>query len=136
MRNFITSKTMFTGVLFLFLLVFTGFDHRNDLKAESFNVTLSAGEYRLIHVEKDQYELKMEGFGNLLIPGKPMLPAKTFMIAIPPGAKVLSVTTNSPASTLIPGQYKIKPAPAVLPSEDWEEIIKESHAKWQHNQAD
>ncbi len=133
MKSLVSLKTIISVILVFLLVAITGIGGRNYLKAEDLSVTLKAGEYRIIDDEKGQQKVKMDGFGNLLVPGKPMLPAKTFMIAIPPGAKVLSVTTNSPASTLIPGQYNIKPAPAVLPSDDREEVIKESHAKWKNN---
>lgn len=62
-----------------------------------------------------------------------MLPARTFMIAIPPGARVVSVVINGTESISIPGKYHIKPAPTVLPSDEREDIIRENLLKWKHN---
>ena len=103
------------------------------LQAENLTITLKAGEYEIIDVDKGQQVIKMEDFGNLLVPGKPMLPAKCFMIALPPGAEVLSVTTSVTDLIEVQGRYQIKPASAVLPSENREEIVKECRRRWQNN---
>jgi len=47
-------------------------------------------EYIFINDVNGQ-RIEMDGFSNLLDPGKPMLPMKNFLLALPPGAKVNSV---------------------------------------------
>lgn len=49
-----------------------------------------------IPIETPSYKIKegritAEDFGVLLIPGKPILPAKTVLVAIPPGSEIISV---------------------------------------------
>ncbi len=65
-------------------------------------------------------EILMEGFGRLLVPGKPNLPSKIFAIAIPPGAKVAEVTFDVGEGIKLPGTYQIAPSPLprVLGQED------------------
>lgn len=115
------------------LLVMGSFIGGSPLRAENLIITLQAGEYEIVNVDEGQQVIKMQGFGNLLVPGKPMLPAKCFMIALPPGAEVISVTSTSTDLMEIQGRYLIKPAPPVLPSEDREEMVKKCRRKWQLN---
>jgi hypothetical protein len=75
-------------------------------------VTIPIGSYQFVE-EKQGYELTIENFGRLLIPGKPNLPSKIFSIAIPPGAKVQDVTFDVKDSIVLSGEYTI--APNVLP---------------------
>jgi hypothetical protein len=57
----------------------------------SITVTIPIGNYQ-IKEEKQGFEVAIDNFGRLLIPGKPNLPSKIFSIAIPPGAKVRDVS--------------------------------------------
>jgi hypothetical protein len=57
-------------------------------------VTIPIGSYQFVE-EKQGYEVRIDNFGRLLIPGKPNLPSKIFSIAIPPGAEVQEVTATS-----------------------------------------
>jgi hypothetical protein len=40
------------------------------------------------------YDLSAEGFGKLLIQGKPDLPSKIFTIGIPPGKEISSISVH------------------------------------------
>ncbi len=75
-------------------------------------VTIPIGSYQFVK-EKQGYEIRMDNFGRLLIPGKPSLPSKIFSIAIPPGAIVQDVTFESKDSIVLSGEFKI--APNTLP---------------------
>ncbi len=122
------------SILLLFVLqALIGINVESNIRAESLTQTLKASRYQIIDTQKGQQKIKMEDFGNLLIPGEPMLPAKTFMIAIPPGVQVSSVGINGAESVSLPGTYRIEPAPAVLPSDDRVEIIRDSRLRWQQN---
>jgi len=101
--------------------------------AENLTVTLEAGPYDIVAAENGQQIVTMEGFGNLLVPGKPMLPATTFLIALPPGAVVSSVTTHAPLSHTIDGRFNIQPASAALPSLDREAAVREARELWRRN---
>jgi len=115
--------------LLIIILVFAS----STLKADNLTVTFNASEYQIINVDKGQQMIKMEGFGNLLVPGKPMLPAKSFMIALPPGAEVSSVTTIGMNPIEIQGTHKIKPAPPFLSSNNRKDIVKKCLQEWQKN---
>ncbi|MGB2981513.1 MAG: hypothetical protein WBC77_09720, partial [Candidatus Zixiibacteriota bacterium] len=58
--------------------------------SEALTIEVSAGRYQIVDKGTEQM-IKMEGFGNLMVPGKPMLPSKSYLIALPPGARVQSV---------------------------------------------
>jgi len=115
------------------LVIILVFATSSTLKAENLTVTLNAGEYQIIDRDNGQQMIKMEDFGNLLVPGKPMLPAKGFMIALPPGAEVSSVTTIRTSPVEIQGTYKIKPAPPFLPSNHRKDTVKKCLQEWQRN---
>lgn len=119
--------------LFLVVLAFLLLSGGPALQAENLAITLEAGQYRIINAGDGEQVIKMDGFGNLLIPGKPMLPAKSFMIALPPGAEVLSVGAEGITPAEVQGQYSIKPAPPVLPSDGREEMVRECRQRWQDN---
>lgn len=133
MRILANYRALTIGMTFLFMVVFSSANGTDSLRAENLTITLQSGHYQIVNADKGQQVLKMDGFGSLLVPGKPMLPAKTFMIAIPPGAKVLSVVADGGSPVELQGRYSIKPAPPVLPSNDREEIVKECRLRWQRN---
>ena len=65
-------------------------------------------EYNIVSSEKGQ-RVELEGFGYLMVPGKPMLPTKNYFFALPPGAKISSVDFNVGSSTQLHGNYDIAP---------------------------
>ncbi len=58
--------------------------------AGTYQYTIESGSYEIVDAGDGNQEIKMEGFGQLLEPGKPKLPSKIFAIAIP-----LCVTADS-----------------------------------------
>ena len=104
-------------------------------EAENLTITVNAGEYQIKSVDEGQ-SIKMEEFGYLLAPGKPMLPAKSFLIALPAGARVQSVEVKGIGAAQLPGTYRIVPTPPILPLADpfqYRELIKELKREWQIN---
>lgn len=78
-----------------------------------FTITLEAGSY---HIEQEgEYSLiRMEGFGSMLYPKAPKLPARTFLIGLPPGADLVSVSMVDSDYIEIPDTYRILPSPPVI----------------------
>ncbi len=101
------------GSLLWISLVFTAF----SLKAENLTLTVNAGRYRILSGVGGQ-RIEMEGFGYLMEPGKPLLPAKNFLIALPPGAQVQSVEVRGIGAEQLPGIYRIMPSPPIMPLAD------------------
>ena len=115
---------LFLITLIIILMVGTGFSY-----AETFQYTLSAGDYEFVEAGEDYQQIEMTDFGQLLMPGKPKLPSRVFHIAIPPGVKVNNVTVTRLGATKLPGIYNIAPAPMVIPlSANKNEIEKISAA--------
>ncbi|UCB52836.1 MAG: hypothetical protein JSV10_01730 [Candidatus Zixiibacteriota bacterium] len=106
-----------------------------SLAADVLTVEVDAGEYQT--VDRDQGQLiEMEGFGYLMDPGKPMLPAKSFLIALPPGARVLSAEVKGIVSEQLPGTYRIGPTPLIRPMTDLgqgREFIERLERGWEDN---
>ena len=105
----------------------------SDLNGENLTITLETQEYQIIDTDKGDQMIKMDGFSNLLIPGKPMLLAKTYMIALPPGAEVISVNITGSAPFELAESYRILPAPPFLPEDNKEDMVKKCLEEWQKN---
>jgi hypothetical protein len=56
-------------------------------------------------------DVAVEGFGSLLVPGKPKLPSRIVAIAVPPGADVIDVTYDVGEEVILAGTYAVRPAP-------------------------
>jgi hypothetical protein len=72
-------------------------------------VTIPVGEYRISPTPQGG-RVTVEGYGSLLVPGKPRLPSRIFAIAIPPGADVIGVTYDAPNAVVLPGRYRVPAA--------------------------
>lgn len=92
--------------------------------------------YELLIERNNSQTIRMNGFNNTIEPGKPLLPSKKYLIALPPGAKVKSAEIVGLGINEIPGQYNIKPASAMMPlvdtsfSTDFYGVI---HEEWKNN---
>ncbi len=123
------------GVLMSFAVLVMAVVVRGD---QVMTVDVRAGEYRIVEKGEGQV-IEMEGFGQLMAPGKPMLPAKNFLIALPPGARVQSVEVTGIVAGPLPGTYRIMPSPPILPiagAPGYSELVEELQREWQNkNQA-
>jgi hypothetical protein len=92
--------------------------------------------FRTIEDGGDWQTIAQEGSGTFKIPGKPMLPARTLRIALPPGARVTSVDIERIDPSPIPGSYRIHPAPKMMPLIDADRPSKRMEAlaaEWREN---
>jgi hypothetical protein len=101
--------------------------------AENVTVTLKAGDYQMVTMEDGQQMIKMTDFGNLSVPGKPLLPGRVFQIAIPPGAVVSSINAVSTGGIELGNGFKIIPAPPILPADDRPDMVEKMRLEWQRN---
>lgn len=94
-------------------------NYSTNIQESTITVQIPVGTY---HIEKENrnHEVSIEGYGRLLIPGKPNLPSKIFSIAIPPGAQVCDVHFETTGGVVLPGIYQIAPCrlPRVIGAED------------------
>jgi hypothetical protein len=107
----------------------------NAIASQVLTMDVYSGEYRIIDSDEGQ-RIEMEGFGYLITPGKPMLPAKNFLIALPPGARVRSVEAEGVGAAQLPGTYRIAPAPPVMPLTDpnqFPELVQRARREWRSN---
>lgn len=106
-----------------------------SLAADVLTIEVDAGEYQIINRDQGQL-IEMQGFGYLRVPGKPMLPSKSFLIALPPGARVQSVEVKGIGSEQLPGTYRIVPTPLIRPMTELgqgREFIKRLEREWKEN---
>jgi len=85
---------------------------------------------------EEGHRIEMEGCAYRAAPGHPRLPVKTFLIALPPGARVTSVEIESVRATALAGAYRIEPAPPILPLVDPSrraERLEEMGREWEAN---
>jgi hypothetical protein len=75
---------------------------------------------------------EIEGFSKLRIPGTPILPAKSRLIALPPGSRINSINMeyNSPE---ILGRNDVNLCPPYLPASFHSEIKNRMIEKWKKN---
>jgi hypothetical protein len=107
--------TIIAGMLIVTALLVTVTFCPRLARAGHLDITLTAGDYRIVPGENGSHRVEMEEFGALLIPGKPKLPARVFSIALPPGARVTSVTFQPEPAVPVPGVQRIAPVPPTFP---------------------
>ncbi len=110
---------------------FVGLIISTALFAERLNITFHAAEYEIKKLPEGE-KIYMQGFNNLSIPGKPAIPVKVFLVALPPGAKVRNVYfTSNPIE--LPGKYNIKPSPMVIPLDNNQELTQYMRKVYEDN---
>lgn len=102
-----------TSRLFLMALVFVWGVNSASSYADTYQYTIEAGAYEIVDAGDGYQEIKMDGFGQLLDPGKPKLPSRIFPVAIPPGARAYAIEVVGNGLTELPGTYNITPSPMV-----------------------
>ena len=105
------------------------------LEAEEITVTLRAGEYSFRAETDGSVFIDMKGFGGSTEPGKPLLPMKTFMIAIPPDSRVRHVRVEPDLSQEIQGSYRIAPAKYMVEGNSGD-AARTAEGRWQRTVAD
>jgi hypothetical protein len=76
----------------------------------------------------------MEGVGGRSKPGTPLLPAREYLIALPPGAVVDRVEAQGVGGTLLPNSYRIEPAPRIVPPAEpsrFRQLAGDIRREWQ-----
>lgn len=102
-----------------------------SVHAETYEYTIEAGNYEIADAGNGFQEIKMEGFGWLLDPGKPKLPSKIFSISIPPGAAIESVEATGVGLMDLEGTYRIAPAPMVSALSATDREIEQTKAEYE-----
>lgn len=108
-----------------------------DLPVGRTRVVIDSGEYRILP-EDDGQRIFMEGFGFRMEPGKPMLPEKEVLLALPPGARVGRVEIRGIGGAPVYGITRIVPAPPIVPLAEpllRRELAARMTREWQDNNA-
>jgi hypothetical protein len=96
-------------------------------------VTVEVGSYEIVDGPGGQ-RVEMEHVGQRLAPGRPALPVRRYLIALPPGARAIEVNVTKKRTHALPGRYRIAPAPplALLPDmPGWGEGMDRMQREWQ-----
>ena len=95
-------------------------------------VTLESGPFEVVDVPRGQ-RVEMEHFDHLTTPGRPALPVRRYLIALPPGARARTVEILETRTRRLPGTYRIAPASpiALLPGlPRWDEAMDTLQKEW------
>jgi len=98
-------------------------------------VTLRADDFR-IEEGPDGFSVDVDGFGHLTVPGKPFLPLKRYLIALPPGARAVSVELLDARPIDQPGSFRVRPASSPMPLTEparTRRVMEELRREWQVN---
>lgn len=122
---------------FFLILVFISAVY-TQTSAENLTITINANAFQILPGEKGFSTIEMEDFGAVSTAGEPQMPAKSFMIAIPSGARVSNVQIAANNRTEIEGRYKIQPVKPMLRSSGDElsytsADYQKSRQEWQEN---
>lgn len=105
------------------------------LQAGELTVTVSAGDFKIFDEDGEQ-RIEVDDFGYLMELGKPMLPSRNFLIALPPGAKVRSASVRRLDARQLDDIFRIIPAPPPVPldiSSMNEELLNKIQTEWRLN---
>ncbi len=116
------------GGLVVFLIIASG-----PASAQNLTLTFDAGAYRVVELPGGQQKIEMEGFTYTVEPGKPMLPSKSFLVALPPGAEVNSVIAQPLGRVQLDGIYRIQPATAQVPTSSDPKMTERFKQEWRDN---
>ncbi|MHC1625152.1 MAG: C25 family cysteine peptidase [Methermicoccaceae archaeon] len=101
-------------VIIMFLLPANTVQNRASTEKTGFiEVKLEAGNYTIKQTEAYS-KITMDGFNHILTPGCPMLPSKTYLVGLPPGAEVTSVDLVKSLHQIIPGNHRVMLAPPLM----------------------
>ena len=99
--------------------------------AEQITFTLSTGSYHIEENEEGFHSIEIPGFTLRGEPGEPLLPARVYHFALPPGAEVRSVSIRGGHDEVLEGVFRIAPAPGVIPLNADREAMRKSRRDWQ-----
>jgi hypothetical protein len=88
-----------------------------DGPARSLEIVIPSGQFQVESGEHGN-RIFMEGFGFRAEPGKPMLPERRILIALPPGARATGVTAEGIGAASLLDVGRIEPAPPIVPMSD------------------
>jgi hypothetical protein len=114
-------------------------DTKNNLVSEQKNKEL---EYIIFLPDIKKYNfttnenlqtIEIKNFGYLMTPGKPMLPGKSYLFALPPGSKAISIEYETITKTQIQGTYNIKPVDPFILLDNSDIEKYKSNKEWKKN---
>lgn len=84
-----------------------------ETKFNTISVSFSFPSFEefIIKNHEDEHKIEIDGFSYLMIPGKPLLPSKNFVIFMPPNSEIKSFKVDIINEEEIDGRYKIASSP-------------------------
>jgi hypothetical protein len=131
----------FISILLTILLLITFLPNLSGSilkKDQQLIIPISFQDISEIHIikNKDGDKIELDDFSYLIDSGKPLLPSKNFLIALPPGTKIDSLNVIGFNKKQITGYYEIIPSSKIIPKADISNhsssVIK-SESLWQDN---
>jgi hypothetical protein len=85
------------------------------------------------NIKNDYHRIEIDNFSYFNDIGKPMLPCKKLLYALPNGASINSVDFQFEEITQLPGFYNIEPAPIIIPIDDAHNLFEKVQEEWIEN---
>jgi hypothetical protein len=139
MRKIISLIVTAVFILSVFSVIGTSIQLKsivsNDDNFESFIISISYSDFEIVE-DNGKHSIEMEGYNYLSEPGKPLIPSKNVLIALPPDSIVQSVDITGLNIRQVTGYYNILPASKVIPAcsnMGYEEYFEDIDKKWNEN---
>ncbi len=81
-----------------------------DTRQQTLSTTVRVGSPQTTPTARGT-DVSIDGFGSLLVPGKPKLPSRIFAVGIPPGAELIKVDFDVADGIALPGVHAVSPSP-------------------------
>jgi hypothetical protein len=131
------------GIFFMSVIGASGYTNnlKNNMSKKSLfydSITIEESfpdknEYQIVNVDNYQ-KIILKDYNYLMDLGKPSLPYKNILIALPPGVRALSVDVEGTNPEIIDGNYKIIPSSELFPLENLNNNkIKDIKIEWKKN---
>jgi hypothetical protein len=101
--------------------------------SQTYTITLRANTYTIDTSENKYHEIRMTDFGLLSISGKPELPSKSFEVALPPEANVISIDLVNKVEMQIDSKFNVRPSLPLVPGISSEDYAKKSKEEYERN---
>lgn len=113
MRNpYRIALTMFVLALLLFPAGSVAAAGDEAMTLGELTLVVRSGDYEMVETAHGT-RITMAECGTRTVPGEPALPVRRLLVALPPGARAISVEGQALSTSGLPGQYNIAPMPPI-----------------------
>lgn len=110
---------------------------QNHTKLETIELSIQFPNQKEIIIINTEncHTIQLQNYGYLLEPGKPQIPKKNLLIALPPDAKVISIEFKAENEIQLPGTYQLIATSNIIPlDEEYDtDQVNNLNKRWNEN---